>query len=290
MKVAFIGLGIMGSRMAANLLKNEVDLTVFNRTASAADKLAANGAKVAVSSREAVAEADVVFTMLSRPEVVEELAFGQQGFVSGMQDGALWVDCSTVDPMFSRRMSETAIEAGVRFLDAPVAGTLPHAENAQLVFYAGGSEADFAEVEPYINMMGQKAMLLGSVGSGASLKMLVNLMLAQSMLVFSEAVLLGEKMGISEDLLYELLPSLPVIAPVTKFKTGMMKEGKYPTMFPLELMQKDLHLASLCAYEYDQPMTMTNAAKELYAAAKSAGYGRDDFAAVFQYLRQNSAG
>lgn len=286
MKVTFIGLGIMGSRMAANLLKHNVDLTVYNRTVAASEPLVEKGAKTASSVNEAVEDADLVITMLSNPSVVEEVAYGSTGFVRDMKPGALWMDSSTVDPMFSKRMGDAASANGIRFIDAPVAGTLPHAENAQLVFYVGGETLDFELAEPLMQMMGLKAMHLGEVGSGAAFKMLVNMMLAQSMLVFSEAVLLGKKMGISEDLLFDLLPTLPVIAPFTQFKTGMMKEGSYPAMFPLELMQKDLHLASLCAYEFEQPLTMTNNAKELYLQAKQAGYGRNDFASVFEYLKQ----
>ncbi len=288
MKVTFIGLGIMGSRMAANLLKHNVDLTVYNRTVAASEPLVEKGAKTALSINEAVEDADLVITMLSNPSVVEDVAYGSTGFVKDMKSGALWMDSSTVDPMFSKRMGEAAAASGLRFMDAPVAGTLPHAENAQLVFYVGGDAQDFELAEPLMQMMGQKAMHLGAVGAGASFKMLVNLMLAQSMLVFSEAVLLGKEMGISEDLLFGLLPTLPVIAPFTQFKTGMMKSGDYPAMFPLELMQKDLHLASLCAYEYDQPLSMTNAAKEIYLGAKKAGYGRNDFAAVYAYLKGNT--
>jgi len=287
MKIAFIGLGIMGSRMAANLLKHDVDLTVYNRSSEPAERLGEAGASVVNSPSSAVKGADLVFTMLSTPEVVEQLAFGEDGFTSFMKRDAIWADVTTVDPMFARMIAKRAHDQGIRYIDSPVAGTKPHAEKAQLVFYVGGDKKDYEAALPFMEMMGQKAMHIGAVGGGASLKMLVNMMLAQSMLVYSEAVLLGRSMGLDERLLFEVLPTLPVIAPFTKFKTEMIKNDDYTVQFPLEWMQKDLHLASLCAYEFNQPLFMTNLAKEIFAQAVKAGFARQDFGAVFKYLSAN---
>ncbi|MCB0642713.1 MAG: NAD(P)-dependent oxidoreductase, partial [Phaeodactylibacter sp.] len=114
--------------------------------------------------------------------------------------------------------------------------------------------------------------------------MLVNAMLAQSMVVFAESLLLGEKLGLEKSFLLDFLPALPVIAPFTQAKAGMIREGAYPVQFPLEHMQKDLHLAAQTAYEIGQPLYLANLAKELYAAAKADGLARADFAAIYQYL------
>jgi 3-hydroxyisobutyrate dehydrogenase-like beta-hydroxyacid dehydrogenase len=270
--------------MAANLLKHNVDLTVYNRSPEPAQRLGEAGAIVANTPSTAVKGADLVFSMLSTPEVVEQLAFGEEGFTSFMKRDAVWADVTTVDPMFARKIAQGANRQGIRYIDSPVAGTKPHAENAQLVFYVGGDKTDYELARPYMEMMGQKAMHIGGVGGGASLKMLVNMMLAQSMLVYSEAVLLGKSMGLDESLLFDVLPTLPVIAPFTKFKTEMIKNDDYTVQFPLEWMQKDLHLASLCAYEFKQPLFMTNLAKEIYGQAVNAGLARHDFGAVFKYL------
>lgn len=284
MKITFIGLGIMGSRMAANLLKNDVDLRVYNRSVSPVKELEAKGAKSASSAKEAVVEADIVFSMLSTPEVVAQLFLKENGALSAMKANAIWVDCSTVNPSFSLKANEAARKAGVRFMDAPVTGTKPHAENGELSFYVGAEKTLLDEVEPYFNMMGQNIFHIGETSKGSAIKMLLNMMLAQSMIVFSEAVLLGEKMGMDKDFLLELLPKTPVAAPFTKFKTGMIKSGEYDTNFPLELMHKDLHLATLTAYEKNQPIYLANLAKELFAGAKETGLGRLDFAAIHQFL------
>jgi 3-hydroxyisobutyrate dehydrogenase-like beta-hydroxyacid dehydrogenase len=272
--------------MAKNLIKNGVDVTVYNRSKTPVEELGKLGATAATSYQNAVESAEIVFTMLSTPEVVREIAFGQDGFVQAMQRNAIWVDSSTVNPSFTLEMGNLAQTNNIRFIDAPVAGTLPHAENAQLTFFVGANGDDLETVEPLMNFMGQKVVKVGEVGKGASLKMLINAMLAQSMVVFSETVLLGEKMGLNKDFLLEMLPNTVVAAPFTKFKTGMIKEDKYDVMFPLEWMQKDLQLAAQSAYEVDQPLYMANVAKELFMNAKRKGLGRLDFAAIHRYLEE----
>lgn len=276
----------MGSRMAHNLRLKGVDLTVYNRTAAAAEPLVAQGAKVATSVAEAVTQADLVITMLSTPEVVEALMLEADGGLSRMKAGSLWVDCSTVNPSFSRKAATQASAEGIRFLDAPVAGTKPHAENAQLTFFVGGAADTLAEVQPLLEYMGQKVMHVGEVSMGASFKMLVNSLLAQSMLIFSETVILGEKMGLDRDFLLNTLPNLVVSAPFTKFKAEMIRQRDYEVQFPLEWMHKDLHLAALCAYEVGLPLPLTNLSKERYADAKASGLGRLDFAAIHQFLSE----
>lgn len=284
MNITFIGLGIMGSRMAANLIKNGANLTVYNRSQDAAVALRQQGAKVAHSPSEAVAEADIVFSMLSTPEVVEAIFFGQKGALSAMKANSIWADCTTVNPSFSLRSAREAQIHNIRFLDAPVAGTKPQAQNAELVFFVGGKKALLAEVESYLKHMGNKVLNIGETGKGASFKMLVNIMLAQSMLIFSESILLGEKMGIDKDFLLNIIPNLVVSAPFTKFKAEMVRSGDYEVQFPLEWMQKDLHLAAVTAYELQQPLYLANLTKEIYAAANQSGLGRKDFAAIHQYL------
>jgi len=287
MKVTFIGLGIMGSRMAANLIKNGVEVTIFNRTISACKPLIEIGAKHAEHITSAVENCDVVFSMLSNPDVVEELFLSENGALPKIPKDSIWVDCSTVNPSFSRKANQAAVEHGVRFIDAPVAGTLPHAANGELVFFVGGETSTLKTVEPLLMHMGKKVMHIGETSKGASFKMIVNMMLAQSMVVFSEAILLGEKMGLDKSFLLNTVPNLVVSAPFTKFKSEMIKEGKYEVQFPLELMHKDLQLAATTAYELDQPLYLNNLVKELFASAKQQELGRADFAAIHKYLESN---
>lgn len=286
MKVTFIGLGIMGSRMAKNLSKNKVELTVYNRTSTAAHALKDDNITIAEHPNEAVKGADVVFTMLSTPEVVSKLAFGSQGFLTQMKEGAIWADCSTVNPSFVKQSASIAQQNGVHYLDTPVAGTKPHAENAELVFFVGGHKKQLAIIQPLLAFMGRKVIHVGEQSKGAAFKMLVNGMLAQSMLIFSETFLLGQQMGLDRTFLLNMLPNLVVAAPFTKAKAEMIKANDYSVQFPLEWMHKDLHLAALSAYENNQPSPMLNLAKEIFGKAKAAGLGREDFAAIHKYLER----
>ncbi len=286
MKITFIGLGIMGSRMASNLLKNGVELTVYNRSKESVEQLVAQGAKTAETINAAVTGANIVFSMLSTPEVIDQLFLQDGSALSAMSPNAIWADCSTVNPSFSLKAQAAATRAGVRFVDAPVAGTKPHAENAELAFFVGGDEATVKTIEPYLNFMGKKVLHIGETGKGASFKMLVNMMLAQSMIIFSEAVILGEKMGIEKEFLLNTLPNLVVAAPFTKFKAEMVRANNYEVQFPLEWMHKDLHLAAVTAYELNQPLYLANLAKEIFADATKKGMGRLDFAAIHQYLEK----
>lgn len=286
MKVAFIGLGIMGSRMAQNLLKNNVDVTVYNKTISKAEELVKHGGKVAKNIADCVSDKDVVFTMLSTPEIVEEVAFGTAGFVHYMSKNAIWADCTTVNPSFSREMATKSLNANIRFLDTPVAGSKLPAQNAELVFLIGGNENDYKEIEPLLNYMGKKNIHAGKNGQGSALKMLINSMLAQSMLVYSETLLLGEKLGFKSNFLLDTLPNLPVIAPFVKQKSEKIRLHDYEVEFPLEWMHKDLYLATKSAYEVNAPQLMANVAKELYGEAKANFLGRKDFSAIYKYLRK----
>lgn len=286
MKIAFIGLGLMGSRMASHLAKNNVNITVYNRSKKDIKALETQNVTFADSAQSAVKDADIVFSMLSAPLAVEDVFFGNEGVLKSMKKNAIWADCTTVNPSFSQRSFQEAKLNNIRFLDAPVSGSTPQADTAALVFFIGGDQESLKEVEPYIHMMGNKILPMGGTGKGASFKMVVNMMLAQSMVVFSEAVLFGEKMGISKDFLLNVVPNLIVSAPFTKFKAEKIKDNNYDPQFPLELMSKDLNLASLTAIEENHPLYLANLAKEIYAEADEEGMGRLDMSAIFKYLEQ----
>lgn len=244
---------------------------------------------MAPTAAEAVSKADVVFGMLSTPEVVRDIFLSEKGALTAMKPNAIWADCSTVNPSFSRTCAGAAAARNIHFLDTPVAGTKPHAEQAELVFFVGGDKEPLTTIQPLLDTMGRKTMHIGEVGQGASFKMLVNILLAQSMLIFSEAVVLGEKIGIDRSFLLDILPNLVVSAPFTKAKAELIRKDEYEVQFPLEWMQKDLHLAAVTAYEHQQPLYLANLAKEVYAEANRAGLGRLDFAAIHRFLEERNS-
>ena len=284
MNITFIGLGIMGQAMASNLLKNKTPLIVYNRSLEKTEPLKALGAKVATNIAEAVSDADLVISMLADPIAVRELFFASDGVLSHMKAEATWIDCSTVDPNFSRKAAVLAQEQNILFIDAPVAGSKPQAEAAVLSFFVGASHQTIAPFENILLQMGQKIIPFEKVGQGSAFKMVVNMLLGQAMVVFSEAIQLGLKLGIDPDFLLNTLPKLPVTAPFTAFKTDNIRSNEYPAEFPLELMLKDLRLATASYTDAGKRLPMAEAAKAQFEAADQAGLGRADFSAVHQYL------
>jgi 3-hydroxyisobutyrate dehydrogenase-like beta-hydroxyacid dehydrogenase len=284
MEIGFIGLGIMGSRMAANLLKNGYHLVVYNRTPEKAEPLLAKGAVWADNPASLAEGVDTIFTILANPEAVHETALGPGGFLDRMHPGAIWVDSSTVNPSFTKKMAQEAQVRRVHFVDAPVAGTKHPAEQAQLVFLAGGSPEDVQACQPFFEAMGKKTVHLGPNGMGTSAKMVVNLLLGEAMLAFSEALSLGQALGLSMEGLMDLLVGGPVTAPFTAGQRAKIENSQYEPEFPLKWMRKDLQLVSLSGYEQGVALPTVNAAKEIYTLAERQGWGELDFSAIYDYL------
>ena len=287
MNVTFIGLGIMGSRMAANLQRAGYNLAVHNRTQSKADALVEAGATWADSPAEAVQDADIVITMLPTPEIVNEVATGQEGFLGAMKAGALWVDSSTLNPTVSKKFAEEARTRGVRFLDAPVSGSKGPAEAGELTFLVGGDEAALEEAKPLFDAMGKETVYAGGHGMGTSLKVVINHMLASSMAVFAEGAVLGEALGLSRKQLFDVLIGGPVTPPYLTGKREKFTSGDYAPEFPLQWAHKDMDMVATAAYEAGVPMPVANLVKEQYQRAVQAGWGEKDFSALYGYLEDN---
>src|SRR6266702_5846351 len=284
MKIGFIGLGIMGSRMAANLQKHGNSLVVFNRTRAKAEPLLGPCGAFSDSPAKLAEQVDLLFTMLAHPDAVEEAALGRNGFLSHLKANALWVDCSSVHPSFSKKMAAAATARQIRFVDAPVTGSAPAATDAKLVFWVGAEAADLEEIRPLLLCMGNKIVHAGGHGTGTSMKMVVNLLLGTGMAAFAEAMALGEGLGISRKMLFDSLLGMPAVAPFLASKRDKIESENYEAEFPLRWMQKDMHLASVSAYESGAAMPLTNAAKELYRLAMREGHATQDFSAVYDYL------
>jgi 3-hydroxyisobutyrate dehydrogenase/glyoxylate/succinic semialdehyde reductase len=284
MRVGFIGLGAMGVRMAARLQKSGSRLTVFNRTRDKAEPLIREGATWADTPAAVAGQAEILFTMLAHPAAVKEAALGQDGFLYRLPPGALWVDCSTVNPSFSREMAAEAQARKLRFLDAPVAGSREPAARGELTIFVGGDAPDLEACRPLLQAMGSKILHVGGHGMGTALKMVNNLLLASSMAAFAEGLVLGEALGIAPERLLDFLLGSPLVAPYMAGKRNKLERGDYAPEFPMEWMQKDLHLAGVSAQETAVALPLAGAAKELYELAARQGHAHEDFSAIYAFL------
>jgi 3-hydroxyisobutyrate dehydrogenase-like beta-hydroxyacid dehydrogenase len=222
--------------------------------------------------------------MLAHPDAVEQAALGRNGFLSRLKPNALWVDCSSVNPSFSKKMAAAAAARQIRFVDAPVTGSAPVAEDGKLVFWVGAEGADLEAIRALLLCMGNRIVHAGGHGTGTSIKMVINLLLGTGMAAFAEAMTLGEGLGISRKMLFDSLLGMPAVAPFLASKREKIESGDYEAEFPLQWMQKDMHLASVSAYEAGVAMPLTNVAKEMYRLAMRAGHDTEDFSAIYDYL------
>src|SRR5712691_9126901 len=283
MKIGFIGLGIMGSRMATNLQKQGHSLVVFNRTRAKAEPLLGPCGRFADSPAKLAGQVEVLFTMLAHPDAVEQAALGADGFLDHLRPNALWIDCSSVNPSFSKKMAAKGARREVHFVDAPVTGSSPAAAEAKLIFWVGADPADLERIRPLLLCMGNKIVHTGGQGMGTSMKMVVNLLLGTGMAAFAEAMALGEGLGISRKMLFDSLLDTPAVAPFLASKREKIETGNYAAEFPLRWMQKDMHLATVSAYECGVAMPQTNVAKEIYRLAMRDGHDTEDFSAIYEF-------
>src|SRR5437588_10530253 len=288
MKIGFIGLGIMGSRMAANLQKHGYPLVVFNRTRAKAEPLLGPCGAFSDSPAKLAEQVDVLFTMLAHPGVVEKAALSRNGFLNHLKSNTLWVDCSSVNPSFSKKMAVEAEARKVHFIDAPVTGSSPAATDAKLIFWVGADTAELERIRPLLLCMGNKIVHTGGHGTGTSMKMVINLLLGTGMAAFAEAIALGQGLGLTSNILFDSLLGTPAVAPFLASKREKIESGNYEAEFPLRWMQKDMHLASVSAYESGVAMPLTNITKEVYRLAMRGGHDTEDFAAIYEYLSNDS--
>ena len=280
MKIGFVGMGIMGSRMAANLQQQGHELVVYNRTKDKTDDLVAKGATVAISPIEVAQQTKIIFTMLPHPEAVEAIALGIEGFLNVLSKDSLWIDCSTTNPSFARKMAQAAAQNQVKYIDAPVAGSKNQAERKELVFLVGAAPKDLASCKNLLQLMGKKIVHVGKPGMGNALKLVFNLLLGVSMGGFAEAMTLGEALGIDRQMLLNTLIGSPVVPPYLASKKDKIERSHYDPEFSLEWMYKDLQMIEIASYETQVALPLADTAKEVYQQALKQGLGQQDFSAI----------
>jgi 3-hydroxyisobutyrate dehydrogenase-like beta-hydroxyacid dehydrogenase len=281
-KIGFIGLGLMGRPMAANLLRAGFAVTVWNRTRSKAEQLVKAGAQSAQTAREAAEQADVLVTIVSDPPALESVLWGE-GVLEALRRGSVLVDSSTVSPALERRVAQKCAERGVEFLDAPVTGGTWGAEKGELVFMVGGKASTLERVEPVLGAMGKKWFHLGDAGAGQTVKLAMNLILALEVQALAEALALISGAGVAAEKLIGVMQASMARAPVLDIKAPMMLKHDFTPSFPLRLMHKDLGLALELANQIGVPLPACASARETYSAVKGAMREDVDYAAVAQF-------
>jgi 3-hydroxyisobutyrate dehydrogenase-like beta-hydroxyacid dehydrogenase len=279
-KIAYLGLGIMGRPMAANLVKAGHEVTVWNRTPKTLE-----GARTAASPAEAAKGAEVVWMCVADTKAVESVLFGKDGVAEVLRPGMTVIDSSTIAPQATLDFAGRVRAKGAEFVDAPVTGSKIGAENAQLLFIVGGAEKTVATLDPLFMALGKKVIRVGETGAGESAKIGMNLMIASIFEGFAEALALTGKLGVPPEKLVELIQNSMIKSGVTDYKASFVLHEDWSPNFPLRLMLKDIRLMLDTAREVKVAMPALREIEKVYQTAVEAGHANDDYAVTVETVR-----
>ncbi|HEX6906722.1 MAG TPA: NAD(P)-dependent oxidoreductase [Terriglobales bacterium] len=282
MRVAFLGLGIMGRPMAANLVKAGHEVSTWNRSSGKE----VEGARAAASPAEAARGAEVVWMCVSDTAAVEQVLFGPEGVESALEPGALVVDSSTISPSATLRFAQRLKQKGADYVDAPVTGSKIGAEGGQLIFIVGGAESTVDRLRPLFAAMGKLMVRVGDTGKGQSAKLAMNLMIAVTYEGFAEALTLATRLGVNMERLLELINASMVRSGVVEYKAPFVLKHDFTPNFPLRLMHKDIHLMLDAAREARIKLPALETVEEIYEIAADEGQGDLDYAATLALLEK----
>jgi 3-hydroxyisobutyrate dehydrogenase/2-hydroxy-3-oxopropionate reductase len=282
MRVAFLGLGIMGQSMATNLVKGGHEVAVWNRSPG---KQVEN-ARAAASPAEAAGGAEVVWMCLSDTKAVQEVMFGPQGVEQSLQTGVVVVDSSTISPTATRQFAERLRSRGVDYVDAPVTGSKIGAQNGTLIFIVGGEETVIERLRPLFDTMGKQVFRMGETGKGQTAKLAMNLQIALIYEGFAEALTLATKMGLEAEKLIPLVQASMIRSGVVDYKAPFVLKRDFSPNFPLRLMHKDIHLALEAAREVRVKLPGLETVEEIYDMASEDGKRDLDYAATLTLLEK----
>jgi len=279
-RIGFLGMGLMGSRMAQNLLRKGFPVTVWNRTRARAEALVASGARVAGTPAEVMGEVDVVCTCLSTPAVLEEAVSGRDGLFTRARKGQLFIDFSTISPDLARSLEVRSRTLGVDFVESPVTGSKTGAEKGTLLLMVGGTPEAVARCAPVFQAVGEKSIHCGPVGAAAQVKLAGNALIAAMLQALGEGMLLAARAGVDPARLLEVVQASGFRSPYFDFKGSALLRRDFSTHFAIDLMFKDLTLFLESAAAHRVPTPLTAAVREVYALARAAGKGEQDIGAV----------
>jgi 3-hydroxyisobutyrate dehydrogenase len=279
-KVGVLGLGKMGSAFATNLLSKGNEVHVYNRSKDKLRGLVAKGAAAHPSPIELARSVDVVITSLTDQDVVDSMVMGENGALRGMKKGALWIEMSTIDPDASIRQAEEAKRAGVDRLDAPVIGNPNMVAEGHVNLLVGGDKNVFEKNREFLNQLGSTVIYLGNPGSGHKMKLILNLYLGTISLAFSEAFVLGQKLGFEPRAFVDAFNKTVHKNYFSDVKGPLIARGDYTPLFTVNMLLKDLTLAGTQATRQKIVLPAGGVAKELFTASANQGRGEMDFSSV----------
>jgi 3-hydroxyisobutyrate dehydrogenase-like beta-hydroxyacid dehydrogenase len=282
--LGFVGLGVMGGRMARRLLDARHPVVGYNRTRAKAQWLADAGLRLAASPREVAQAADVVFTMVTDTAALEAVTRGPDGILAGLRRGGVLVEMSTVSPEAIRALAADVAARGAELLDAPVSGSPATLEAGQLSFMVGGAETALERVRPYLAAIGPTITHVGALGLAKAMKLAINQGLAVQMLAFAEAVVLAEKAGVARERAVEALLRSVVASPMLKYRGPFVLGMPAEAWFDVGMMQKDLGLSLDLGRAAGVPLPTVSLTNEMLTAARGLGLSGYDFAVVFDVV------
>ncbi|HET8825567.1 MAG TPA: NAD(P)-dependent oxidoreductase [Terriglobales bacterium] len=282
MRVAFVGLGIMGRPMAANLVKAGHEVSVWNRSAGKE----VDGARVASSPADAAQGAEVVWICVSDTAAVEQVLFGPNGIEQSLTEGMIIADSSTISPAATRRFAERVAKKGVQYVDSPVTGSKVGAEGGTLLFIVGGSEEAIEKLKPLYAAMGKKIFRMGETSKGQSAKIAMNLQIAMIYEGFAEGLTLAAKLGVDPGTLIPLINASMLKSGVVEYKAPFVLQRDFTANFPLKLMRKDIRLALEAAKEARVKLPGIETVEEVYDMAVEDGHADLDYAATLMLLEK----
>jgi 3-hydroxyisobutyrate dehydrogenase-like beta-hydroxyacid dehydrogenase len=284
-KLGFIGLGNMGSRIARRLLDHGYQLSVYDLDPAKAEAVAAKGGTVAKNILELAHTVDVLLSCLTNDEAVRSVYTGPTGVFVGARPGTIVLEMSTISPESSRELHRLGVRGGFEVLDVAISGSTPAAEQGILTLLVGGDQNLFRAAEPIFQAVAKQYFLLGGPGSGTTMKLVVNTLLGLGMQAIAEAVVLGEKDGLDRKTLLEVLSKTAVIAPAHVGKLARIAINDYTPQFPLRLMNKDFQLILAAAAKEQVRMPATEAAFRVNSEELAAG-DEEDFSAVLRRIEE----
>ena len=282
MRIAFLGLGIMGRPMASNLAKAGHEVTVWNRTPGKD----VEGARVATSPVEAARGTEVVWMAVSDTRAVETVLFGAQGVEGSLTAGMTIVDSSTISPSATRKFAERIRGRGVRYVDAPMTGSKVAAENGTLIFIVGGEEAAVEALKPLFAAVGKEFFRMGETSKGQAAKLAMNLQIALIYEGFAEALTLATKLGVAPATLLPVIQASMVRSGVVDYKAPFVMKRDFSPNFPLRLMHKDIRLTLEAAKEVRVKLPALETVEEIYEMATEDGHQDLDYAATIALLEK----